>query len=46
MEAGLEGEADYLVCGDEHLLGLGAYQGIQIIRPREFLTALKERQKS
>jgi len=46
LEAGLEGEADYLVSGDEHLLGLGSYQGIQIIRPREFLTALKERQKS
>ncbi len=46
LEASLEGEVDYLVSGDEHLLGLGAYQGIQIIRPREFLTALKERQKS
>ncbi len=46
LEAGLEGESDYLVSGDEHLLGLGAYQGIQIIRPRDFLTALKERQKS
>ncbi len=46
LEAGLEGEADYLVSGDEYLLGLGAYLGIQIIRPREFLTALKERQKS
>jgi len=46
LEAGLEGEADYLVSGDEHLLGLVAYQGMQIVRPREFLTALKERQKS
>lgn len=43
LEAGLEGEADYLVSGDEHLLKLGTYQGIQILKPREFLTVLKER---
>jgi putative PIN family toxin of toxin-antitoxin system len=46
LEASVEGQAEYLVSGDDHLLKLGAYQGIQIINPREFLTVLKERQKT
>lgn len=32
----LEGKADYLVTGDQHLLGLGSYEGIQIVTPASF----------
>ncbi|MDZ7695938.1 MAG: hypothetical protein U5R49_03085 [Deltaproteobacteria bacterium] len=32
-----EGEADYIVSGDHHLLDLGAYEGIQVVTAREFL---------
>ncbi len=33
----LEGKADFLVSGDQHLLGLGSYAGIQIVTPAAFL---------
>jgi putative PIN family toxin of toxin-antitoxin system len=36
----LEGEADYIVSGDEHLLGLKHYRGIQIVDARGFLKVL------
>lgn len=32
----LEGKADYLVTGDQHLLRLGSYEGIQIVTPAVF----------
>ena len=32
----LEGQAQYLVTGDRHLLGLGRYEGIQIVTPAVF----------
>ena len=32
----LEGQAQYLVTGDQHLLGLGRYEGIQIVTPAVF----------
>jgi uncharacterized protein len=40
LECALEGDAEYIVSGDHHLLELGQYQGIQIISPREFLAVL------
>lgn len=36
----LEGEADYIVSGDEHLLGLKHYRGVQIVDARGFLKIL------
>lgn len=33
----LEGSASYIVSGDNHLLSIREYQGIQIVRAREFL---------
>ncbi len=39
-----EGEADYIVSGDPHLLGLQQYEGIKIISPRDFLALLQEQQ--
>lgn len=36
----IEGEADYIVSGDEHLLSLKHYKGIQIIDAKSFLKIL------
>jgi putative PIN family toxin of toxin-antitoxin system len=40
LATGRLARADYLVTGDRGLLGLGEYEGVKIIRPREFLAAL------
>lgn len=41
LEAAVEGAADYIVSGDVHLLDLGSFQGIPILRPADFVaTAL------
>ena len=40
LECAIEGEADYIVSGDEHLLSLGNFQGIEILKPRAFLEVL------
>ena len=37
LACALEGEADYIVSGDRHLLELRLYQGIQIIKAKAFL---------
>ena len=37
----LEGQAQYLVTGDQHLLGLGRYEGIQIVTPAVFWQQLE-----
>ncbi|MDA8398770.1 MAG: putative toxin-antitoxin system toxin component, PIN family [Actinomycetota bacterium] len=36
LEAAVEGAADYIVSGDEDLLGLGSFQGIAVETPRDF----------
>jgi predicted nucleic acid-binding protein len=41
LECAAIGQAQYLVSGDRHLLALGNYQGIQIIKATEFLTLLQ-----
>ncbi len=46
LERAVEGESDYLVSGDEHLLDLGTYQSVYILSPKDFLDALKEQAKS
>lgn len=43
LECATEGEADLVVSGDHHLLDLGAYHGIRIVRPTEMLTELANR---
>ncbi len=40
LECAIEGEADYLVTGDRHLLGIGVYREVEIVTPREFLELL------
>jgi len=41
LECAVEGEADFLVSGDQLLLNLGAYQGVTILTPRAFLDVLQ-----
>jgi len=41
IEAALEGEADYIVTQDRHLLKLKEFEGIKIVTPEEFLRILK-----
>jgi putative PIN family toxin of toxin-antitoxin system len=43
LECAIEGEADYLVTGDRHLLDLGVYQEVEILPPREFVELLATR---
>ncbi|HQY30977.1 MAG TPA: PIN domain-containing protein, partial [Thermomicrobiales bacterium] len=40
LEAALVGECDYIVTGDTELQHLGAFQGIRIVSPTGFLTAI------
>ena len=40
VECAVAGNAQYIVSGDEHLLGVGEYQGIIIVTPATFLTLL------
>jgi len=35
-----EGQADYIVSGDQDLMVLGKYEGIQIVSPREFVESV------
>jgi putative PIN family toxin of toxin-antitoxin system len=42
LASALEGQADFIISGDQHLLNLKTYQGIQIVNPATFL-ALMER---
>jgi len=41
LACAVEGEADYIVSGDRHLLRLGTYEGIQIVTPAQFLEILE-----
>lgn len=37
LEAAVDGDADYIVSGDDDLLDLGSFQGIPIVAPGEFV---------
>lgn len=41
LECAIEGEAECIVSGDQHLLALGEYRGIRILTPRAFLDVLR-----
>ena len=45
LERAVVGQAQYLVSGDQHLLALGHYQGIQILKAADFLTLLQNARK-
>jgi uncharacterized protein len=40
LEAAVEGAANYIVSGDDHLLRLGFFQGIPVVPPAEFATTV------
>jgi len=40
LACAVEAGADYVVSGDRHLLSLGSYEGIPIVRAAEFLALL------
>jgi len=40
LACALEGNADFIISGDKHLLNLRNYQGIQMVTPAEFLESL------
>lgn len=41
LECAVAGNASLIVTGDQHLLGLGEYEGIQILTPAGFLALLR-----
>lgn len=41
LACAIEGGADYIISGDHHLLDLGSYQDIPIVRPAAFLQILR-----
>jgi hypothetical protein len=41
IDCAVEAKADYIISGDEHLLGVKAYRGIPICSPKEFLQRIK-----
>ena len=40
LACAIEGEADYVVSGDEHIRQLGSYRGVPIVSPTQFLGIL------
>ncbi len=45
VSCAVEGNADYVVSRDVHLLGLGEYEGIRIVEPLEFTRMLAKRRE-
>ena len=41
LVAAIEGNADYIVSGDHHLLDLKKYEGISILSPKDFVDLLQ-----
>lgn len=46
LECAVVGQAQYLVSGDRHLLTLGNYQTVRIVKAAEFLTLLQSATES
>ncbi len=40
LECALEGKSKFIISGDRHLLSLGEYEGIKILRAADFLKVL------
>lgn len=41
IEAGITGEADYIISQDKHLLNIKEYKSIKILSPKQFLEIIK-----
>ena len=46
IAAALETGAEYIVTGDKNLLTLGKYEGVGILTPARFISAIREQQQS
>jgi len=44
LECAVTGQADFVVTGDRHLLGLTEYRSIKVLRVRQFLDAIEREQ--
>lgn len=44
LECALDGDAEFIVTGDHHLLGLSEFRGIRILKARELLDIIGEQQ--
>ena len=42
LECAKEGKVDYIITQDKHLLKLGSFENIGILKPDEFLSKIKE----
>ncbi len=45
LATGHDGEAEYIVTGDKHLLALGQFRGIRIVKVAEMLDILSRSSK-
>jgi len=43
LEAAVAGNASYIISGDKHLLKLTEFQGVQILKPRDFVQGYLKR---
>jgi hypothetical protein len=43
LACAVEGDADFIISGDSHLLDLTAYRGAEILGARRFLSVLEDR---
>jgi len=43
LECAVASKAEFIVSGDRHLLDLGQFRGISIMRPSEYLRTIKEK---
>jgi predicted nucleic acid-binding protein len=43
LEAAVAGNASYIISGDKHLLKLSEFQGVQILKPRDFVQGYLKR---
>jgi len=42
LACAIAAQVDYIITGDNHLMQLGNFEGIQIVSPSEFLTTLQK----
>ncbi len=45
VETAIEASVDYIISSDEHLLHLGNYKGIKILKPKNFLLKIEKNNK-